>query len=71
MGEEGAEFAHVRGWHPDLRDEIGGCRGASAMRPLARRTASCLSVLTAALAIHLTWRELATTVRATRGATMS
>ena len=54
MSEQGAEFADVAGWDPHFRDEVGDCRGASAMRPLARWMASCLSVLTAACAIHLT-----------------
>jgi hypothetical protein len=64
MGEGGAEFADGRGGI-----QTAGRRLAA--RSLARRMASCWSVLTAALAIQVTWRGLATTVRATRGATRS
>lgn len=64
MGEEGTEFADVRGG-----TQTSGMRLAA--RSLARRTASCLSVLTAACAIHLTWSALAMTTRWTRGAMRS
>ena len=54
MSQQSAKFAGVAGWDPHFRNEISGCRCTSAMRPLARWTASGLSVLTAACAIYWT-----------------